>query len=150
MRRSQNPLVGRDNSMMKDHFILPLLKYLCLKRSLMTFFLQIFSVLFVTWKCRALSDITLFDFSHAATNLLNVKKNCSHIMSSTSSTCIALTIMQTNINICNHSQNIGGKLQFSYEIVHYGKSSVYVFQQMLICISNIFNSGGGLNQAIVL
>ena len=35
-------------------------------------------------------------------------------------------------NVYNHSQNIWDKLYFSFEIVHYGKSSISIFSRFLL------------------
>ena len=42
---------------------------------------------------------------------------------------------------CNHSQNIFDKLYFSYEIAHYGKGLVSVFQEIFASADKIFISG---------
>ena len=44
-----------------------------------------------------------------------------------------------------HSQNIWDKLQFSCEIVLYGKSPISIFQQIFTSTDKIFIFGGGLS-----
>ena len=46
-------------------------------------------------------------------------------------------------SIDNHGENIWKKLKFPCEIVHYGKSSIFIFKEPFSSIGNIFFSGVG-------
>ena len=61
------------------------------------------------------------------------------------------TIWNVNLDNYNCSQNICEKRYFSYEIAHYRKSSVSVFQEIFTSTDKIFISGGlGNNSMKVL
>ena len=98
IRRSEDPPIYGDNSIMEDHFILSLLRYVCIEGSLITLTHKISTVLFITLKYGALCYITLFGFPRCATNLISTNKNCSDVTSSTSSRCIALTVIQASMH----------------------------------------------------
>ena len=44
----------------------------------------------------------------------------------------------------NHGQNICENLKLSYEIAHYGKSSISIFREFFASIDKIFFFGGTL------
>ena len=46
-------------------------------------------------------------------------------------------------SIDNHGENIRKKLKFPCEIVHYGKSSIFIFKEPFSSVGNIFFSGVG-------
>ena len=43
-------------------------------------------------------------------------------------------------SIDNHGENIWKKLKFPCEIVHYGKSSIFIFKEPFSSVGNIFFS----------
>ena len=47
--------------------------------------------------------------------------------------------------VYNHSQNILDKLWFSCETTHYGKCSMFIFQEIFASADEIFILGGGLS-----
>ena len=59
---------------------------------------------------------------------------------------IFITHIETMLNLWgnhNHSSNIWDKLYFSYEIAHYGESSISAFQEIVTRTVKILISGGG-------